>query len=305
MTTAEMATKERSKMFDTSWIDREEYPFRSRNLELEMGNMHYVDEGAGEPIVMCHGNPTWSFLYRHLVKGLSPKYRCVAMDHIGFGLSHKPSGWAYLPEDHAKNLEVLIERLELKEVTLVVQDWGGPIGLSYAVRNPENVKRLVIMNTWMWSVKGLRDYEFFSGLMDGPIGRFMIRHWAIFSGPFVRFISGDQYRSKFDPTTRRHYLKTLENPDDRQGFRVFPGQIIGSSEWLDRLWSQREKIQDIPALLMWGMKDPSFKERELGRFERLFKSHKTFRFANVGHYVQEETKGELVPIIDEFMLAGA
>lgn len=125
-------------MSNVQWIDREEYPFKSNFLQLEMGKMHYIDEGRGPPIVMVHGNPTWSFLYRHLVKGLSKKYRCIAIDHIGFGLSDKPMEWSYLPEEHAKNLNVLIEKLDLKDITLIVQDWGGPIGLSYAISKHAN-----------------------------------------------------------------------------------------------------------------------------------------------------------------------
>jgi haloalkane dehalogenase len=140
---------------NSHWLDKKEFPFRSNFINLDMGRMHYVDEGDGEPIVMCHGNPTWSFLYRHLVKGLSPHYRCVAIDYIGFGLSDKPLTWSYLPHEQARNVETLIDRLGLKDITLVVQDWGGPIGLSYALRHPDNVKRLVIMNTWLWSVKGV------------------------------------------------------------------------------------------------------------------------------------------------------
>jgi haloalkane dehalogenase len=115
-------------MSDTSWIDRNEYPFASHYFETPAGKLHYVDEGKGQPVVMLHGNPTWSFLYRNLIKQLSPHYRCIAPDHIGFGLSDKPVDWSYLPEEHAKNLAALIEHLGLKDITLVVGDWGGPIG---------------------------------------------------------------------------------------------------------------------------------------------------------------------------------
>lgn len=152
----------------TSWLDREEYPLQSRFLELEMGRMHYIDEGNGSPIVMVHGTPTWSFLYRYLVKGLSQNFRCVAPDHIGFGLSDKPEEWAYLPEAHAKNLKTLIGTLGLRDITLLVHDFGGPIGLSYAIEKPENVKRLIILNTFMWS--SLR-YEVGGRLLGSPIGK--------------------------------------------------------------------------------------------------------------------------------------
>ena len=162
------------------WIDKSEYPFRSNHMNVPAGRMHYIDEGEGKPIVMVHGNPTWSFLYRYLIKELSKNHRCIALDHIGFGLSDKPADWSYLPEEHAKNLNLLIDELDLKELTLVVQDWGGPIGLSYAINNPENVKSIIIMNTWMWSVTGDPHYERFSGFMGSGIGRFLIKRFNFF-----------------------------------------------------------------------------------------------------------------------------
>jgi len=282
------------------WLDRKAYPFHSNFIDLDMGRMHYVDEGHGETIVMCHGNPTWSFLYRHLIKGLSPAYRCVAMDYIGFGLSDKPPEWSYLPQMQAQNVESLINRLGLKDITLVVQDWGGPIGLSYALRHPDNVKRLVIMNTWLWSVKGVREYEFFSGLLGGPLGRFLIKRFNFFAGPVMKYVSGD--RSKLDRATQCHYLKPLATPAERKGSWVFPKRIIDSSEWLASLWAQHEQIRHLPTLLLWGMSDPSFKARELQRFESIFATYQTIRFEGVGHFVQEEKKEALVPLIETFLV---
>ncbi|MDZ7761509.1 MAG: alpha/beta fold hydrolase [Desulfovermiculus sp.] len=113
-------------MSEIHWIDRKKYPFESRYFAVSAGRMHYVDEGAGSPIVMVHGNPTWSFLYRNLIKRLRPQYRCVAADHIGFGLSDNPEDWSYRPEDHAQNLSALIDGLGLSDITFVLQDWGGP-----------------------------------------------------------------------------------------------------------------------------------------------------------------------------------
>ena len=109
-------------MNSIDWLDRDEYPFTSYFLDLSMGKMHYVDEGDGDPIAMVHGNPTWSYLFRHLIKELSSKHRCIAMDHIGFGLSDKPTDWTYFPEEHAKNTSSLINTLGLQDITLVVQD---------------------------------------------------------------------------------------------------------------------------------------------------------------------------------------
>lgn len=286
-------------MQESGWIDKKEYPFESHFLQLEMGKMHYVDEGSGEPIVMVHGNPTWSFLYRHLIKGLSKRYRCIAVDHIGFGLSDKPWNWSYYPEDHAKNLKLLIEKLDLKGITLVVQDWGGPIGLSYAVNSPDNVKRLIIMNTWMWSVKGDPYYERFSKFMGGPIGRFLIKRFNFFVRVIMKKAMGDP--AKLTAPVHRHYFKALERPEERKGCWTFPKRIIDSSDWLALLWSQRDKIKDKPSLILWGMKDIAFREQELNRWISLSSDSKVIKYDDTGHFVQEEKGSELCPVIEEFL----
>lgn len=282
-----------------AWIDREEYPFTSNYLELEMGRMHYVDEGEGPVLLMVHGNPSWSFLYRKMIEGLSDSYRCVAMDHIGFGLSDKPYDWTYLPQAHAENLEQLIKHLGLKDITLVVQDWGGPIGLSYAVENPENVKGLIIMNTWMWSVKGDKHYERFSGFMGGPMGRFLIRRFNFFVKGVMKKATGD--KSKLTKPIHDHYKRPLGSPKERKGCWVFPKQIIGASEWLDTLWNQRDNIATKPALLLWGEKDIAFRQKELNRWKELFVDPTVHTFAETGHFVQEEQGENLVPLVDTFM----
>jgi len=137
------------------------------------------------------------------------------MDHIGFGLSDKPPGWTYRPQDHARNLVALIEALDLKDITLVVQDWGGPIGLSYAINHPENVKRLVIMNTWMWPVNRDWYYIAFSGFTGGPIGRFLIKRFNFFTRVIMRQAYGD--KTKLTEHIHRHYLKPLEVSEERKG----------------------------------------------------------------------------------------
>ncbi len=277
-------------MKNNQWIDKEEYPFKSNFLSLSMGEMHYVDEGTGAAIVMLHGNPTWSFLYRHLIKGLSKRYRCIAVDYIGFGLSDKPYEWSYLPEDHAENLRLLIEKLDLKDITLVVQDWGGPIGLSYAVNNPDNVRRVVLMNTWMWSLKGDKYYERFSAFMGGPVGRLLIEKYNFFARTLMKRMMN---KTKLSKSVHEHYIKALGSPKDRKGCRVFPSRIIGSSEWLDSLWLQRDKIKDIQALILWGMKDIAFREQELQKWMGLFSNCRVIKFDNAGHFLQEEKGSEI------------
>jgi len=286
-------------MKNYNWIDREEYPFESHHFQVPAGNLHYVDEGRGSPIVMVHGNPTWSFLYRKLIKRLRSEYRCIAMDHLGFGLSDKPRDWRYLPKDHAANLMALIEGLGLKDITLAVQDWGGPIGLSYAVAHPDSVARIIIMNTWAWPVNRDPYYIAFSGFMGGPIGRMLIRRYNFFARSIVRQAFGD--KRKLSAAVHEHYLRALATPEKRKGCLVFPKQIIASTPWLDRLWTRISVLNDKPKLIVWGMKDIAFREKELRRWERAFPGVRTVRLRSVGHFVQEEAPDDLAEAVVPFL----
>ena len=286
-------------MYETSWIDKEEYPFQSRHLELEMGRLHYVDEGEGNPIVMVHGTPTWSFEYRHLIKGLSNRYRCVAMDHVGFGLSDKPSDWSYRPEAHARNLEALIESLGLEDITLVVHDFGGPIGLSYAIRHPEKVKQLVIMNSWMWSLKDQAKFKWSSRFLGGPIGRLLYRQINFSPKVLMKMLVGD--KSKLPKHIHDHYLKALPTPRERKGTWVFAKELVASSDWYSSLWSERGSIDDVPTLVIWGMKDSTFTQRELERWESFLTNAQTIQLDDIGHFVAEEMGNRLTSLVADFL----
>lgn len=286
-------------MSGTDWIDRNEYPFTSHYFETAAGKLHYVDEGSGEVIVMLHGNPTWSFLYRNLIKQLRTQYRCIVPDYLGFGLSDKPFDWNYLPEEHAKNLAALIDHLGLNNVTLIVQDWGGPIGMHYAVNHPENVARLVVMNTWAWPVDRDPHYVKFSAFMGGAIGRFLIRHFNFFAGTFMRAAFGD--KRKLSKAVHRHYLRALATAEDRKGCYVFPKQIIASTQWLEQLWSRMDTLKDKPALFVWGMKDVAFRRKELQHWQEALPNSHTVSLPTVGHFVQEEAPEELGKAVAEFL----
>jgi haloalkane dehalogenase len=268
------------------WLDRNEYPFDSHYFQLPVGKMHYLDKGKGDPIVMVHGNPGWSFEFRKIIKELSKTNRCIAPDHIGFGLSDKPLGWDYLPRSQAENFERLMDSLNLTNISLVVNDWGGPIGLSYAIKHPERIKKLVILNTWLWSVKSDLYYQAFSGMMGGLLGRFLIRHFNFFGRVVVWMAVGD--KSQLPPAVHRHYYQHLEKSTDRKGCYTFPKQIIGSSDWLDSLWQQREKINRIPTTFVWGMKDIAFREKELNYWVSNWNNPEVVRLSEAGHYPQEE-----------------
>jgi len=274
------------------WLDREEYAFESNYFQLPMGKMHYLDEGKGEPIVMIHGNPGWSFEYRNIVKEMSKTHRCIVTDHIGFGLSDKPYDWDYMPENHANNLELFLDSLNLENITLVVNDWGGPIGLSYAIKHPEKIKKIVIMNTWMWSVENDPYYQKFSGMMGGGFGRFMIKNFNIFGKMVVKKAVGN--KKKLKKHIHKHYYKHLETKKDRKGCYVFPKQIIGSSKWLDSLWIKRDKINTIPTTIIWGMKDIAFREQELNYWVEHWNKPKVIKLQEIGHFPQEEAPEKVI-----------
>ena len=161
----------RTRSADSAGVDRAAYPFDDKWRPLRAGRMHYVDEGAGEPIVFAHGTPTWSFEWRHLIRALSPEYRTIAPDHLGFGLSERPRSAPYTPEWHAENFIEFVEALDIGPLTLVVHDFGGPIALPLALRRPDLVKRLVVTNSWMWSFVGDRDMEQFKTLVTEVLTR--------------------------------------------------------------------------------------------------------------------------------------
>ena len=277
-----------------AWVDRREYPFEPRALDVEGGRLSYVDEGEGAPIVMVHGTPTWSFLYRHLIRDLSPRYRCVAPDHLGFGLSDRPPGWSYRPEDQARNLARLIETLGLKDLTLVVHDYGGPIGLAYALDHPENVRRLVLFNTWMWSFAGDRSVEWVAWILGGRLGRYLYERHGFSVRVMLRYAVAD--RRRYTRAVERQYLAAL----DGHATWVYAREILGSSAWYDGLWRRRDRIARTRAILIWGMRDPAF-ARYLPRWREVFEQAEVVQLADCGHAPPEERAPESLPFLTRFL----
>jgi haloalkane dehalogenase len=193
----------------------------------------------------------------------------------------------------------LIHSLDLRDITLVVQDWGGPIGLSYAVNYPENVRRLVILNTWLWPVDQDWYYVAFSRFTGGALGRFLIRRYNFFARVIMPQSYGD--KSKLTKHIYQHYLEPLESVQSRRGCWVLPGQIIGSTDWLGRLWGKRELLAEKPALIVWGMKDIAFREKELNVWMEALPGAQVTRLDDVGHYVQEEAVDELGQAVTHFL----
>lgn len=281
-------------------VDRVMYPFESKYIQLDSGKLHYLDEGTGDPVVMVHGNPAWSFSFRHLVKALSNHCRCIAPDHIGFGLSDKPTNWDYLPQSHASNLEQFLNHLNLQNITLVFNDWGGPIALHYATKYPDKIKALVIMNSWCWSVRGDKHFERFSKFMGGAIGRFLIKRFNFFVKVFMKKIVYNS--SVLTPEIMRNYLTVTQDPDRRKGMYILPKAIISESEWLSTLENSiKEKLSHIPSLILWGEHDVAFREKELKHWESLFPERRLKTLKYAGHFPEEETPKEVIDEIKQFL----
>jgi haloalkane dehalogenase len=276
------------------WVDRREYPFEPRELDVEGGRLRYVDEGEGAPIVMVHGTPTWSFLYRHLIRELSPRYRCVAPDHLGFGLSDRPADWSYRPADQGRNLARLIETLGLKDITLAVHDYGGPIGLAYALDHPENVRRLVLFNTWMWSFAGDRRVAWPARILGGRLGRYLYEKRQFSVRVLLRHAVAD--RRRYTRAVEQHYLQAL----DGHATWICARELLGSGAWFDSLWARRDRIARIPTILIWGMKDPAF-ARYLPRWRQVFEQAEVVQLADCGHAPPEERAPESLLFLTRFL----
>lgn len=282
-----------------AWPDRTEYPFADRFLDVDGGKMHYIDEGDGPPVLFVHGTPEWSFVYRGLVAALRGRYRCVALDHIGFGLSDKPPQWPYTMEQHAANLARLVEHLGLHDFTLVAHDFGGPIGLSYALAHPERLSALALFNTWMWSFAGDPNAERAGRLFAGPVGRFL--YTRLNFSPRVILPLAWANKATLTPALRHAYVGAFPRPADRFGAWGFARAVLGAGPWFEALWARRERIAHLPALLLWGMRDPALTPRFLERWRALFPAARVVEFANTGHFVQEEAPAEALAALETFL----
>jgi haloalkane dehalogenase len=261
--------------------------------------MHYVDKGSGHPVLMVHGTPTWSFLYRDLVESVAQDHRAIAIDHLGFGLSAKPEDGGYRPADHAQRLTAFIDELGVEQFTLVVHDFGGPIGLSYAVQRPAQIDRLVLFNTWLWSLKNSLTARLVSLLMRGVVGRLFYRRYNGSPRLLLKAAWGDE--TPLSDDVHRHYRDPFPTAADRTAPLVLARELIGSTDWYRSLWEQRSNIIDKPTLLMWGLQDPTFGESVLERWEDSLSAPQVHRLPAVGHFVPDEAADTVIPKLIEFI----
>jgi haloalkane dehalogenase len=270
-------------------------------VALRDGEMHYVDEGSGPPILFVHGTPTNSYEYRHLIAALSKRFRCIAPDHLGFGQSARPPSFAYTPEAHAAVLQEFLERLDLKDITLVVHDFGGPIGLPLAVQSAAGrVRRVVLMNTWAWPLDDDPKMARAARFIGGAIGRFLYRY----ANASLRLIMPSAYgdRKKLTPEIHRRYLDVFRDRDARVlVLHTLAKSLLGSRAHYQALLDRLDRLRAMPVLIVWGMKDSAFQPYQLERWRRLLPGAQVDTIASAGHWPHEEEPGRVVAAIERFL----
>lgn len=290
-------------------IDPALYPFAPHWFDRGAGlRMHYLDEGPadGPPVLMLHGNPSWSFYYRNLVKALCGTHRCLAPDHIGMGLSDKPddAAYAYTLAQRVEDIAAFVASLQLQEpVTLVVHDWGGMIGMAWAVRHPEQVARLVILNTAAFPLPASKRFPWPLALTRTPLGTLLVRGFNAFS--WVATIVGctrtampqevvDAYTAPYD--TWRDRIATLRFVQDIPLRAGDPGFDL-----LQQTADQLGRFAATPTLIAWGGKDFVFDDRFLAAWRAFLPAARVHYVADAGHYVLEDAAEELLPLIADFV----
>lgn len=282
---------------------REHYPWPGQYLRVGEGGhrLHYLDEGKGEPLLMVHGNPTWSFYWRTLVQGLQDRYRCVVPDHIGCGLSDKPQDWSYRLEDHIANLSQLIEALDLRDITLLVHDWGGAIGLGAALKHPDRIKRLVIFNTAVFlgpvplSIRMCRLPVVGSTLIRGLNG--FIR---------VGLVRASGHRSRMRGGVGRGYVAPYNNWANRIAHLRFVQDIPLEPDHptrrvIQELDRRSGELAHLPTCIIWGEKDFVFNMDFLARFREKFPSAEVHTLPDAAHFVIEDAHERIIPLVRDFL----
>lgn len=280
------------------WVDTTLYPFDNKYIQLDTGKMHYIDEGEGDVILFVHGTPTWSFLYRDFITSLSKKYRCIAIDHIGFGLSDKPENFDGKPQTHSKNLSEFIKKLKLKNITLVVHDFGGPIGLSAAIENHDNIKQLVLFNTWLWETKNNPAAQKIDKLINGFIGRFLYLRMN-FSPKFL-LKKGIYEKKKLSKKVHKQYIRPFPDKASRMSLLNIGKSLVGSSDWYQKQWERLDKLEQKPWIILWGLKDEFITTEYLQTWKKRLPHAKIQEF-DCGHFVQEEKTKEAILALERFM----
>ncbi len=278
-----------------------DYPFPSHYLELDGGRLHYLDEGAGPVIVMVHGNPTWSFYFRHLVSLLRENHRIIVIDHMGCGLSDKPQDYSYCLAQHIENLDCLLTHLQIDRFSLVVHDWGGAIGIGCAVKHISRIEKIVVMNTAAFRSKRI---PLRIQLCRLPVlGEIIVRLFNGFAWP-AKFMA---VKKKMAPDVAKAFLAPYNSWKNRVAVYNFVRDIPLNSHHksyttLLDIEKRLSLLQDaaIPLLIVWGGGDFCFNDDFFEEWKRRFPDAESHYFEDGGHYILEDKRSDILPILKSF-----
>ena len=265
------------------------YPFQSNWFNSSVGPVHYVDEGNGRPLFLLHGNPDWSFLYRKMIPLLSKHFRCIAPDMPGFGLSAHPDDYGYMPADHALIMGELVEHLDLQDMVVMGEDWGGPVSIDMASRQPERVTGLVYGNTWFWPTDNPTSLRFSRVLSTRP-AQWLIREKNL----LARFALKSMFQAPASKAELAHYRDVFPTAASRRGVAIFPTAIRTAEPWLKELETRvRAELADRPMLLVFGRKDPLLGSAETSdRWLETFPHATLLELPDAGHFFQHDAPQE-------------
>ena len=282
------------------------YDFNSHFVEIDSLRMHYLDEGQGDTVVMLHGNPNWSYYYRNLIHALKDRYRCLVPDHIGCGLSDKPGDdrYEYSLARRVSDLEKWLDQCGAnRDLTLVVHDWGGMIGMAYATRYPERIRRLVVLNTGAFHLPGTKPVPWQLKLARSPLGAILVRGLNAFSRGAVKSCVT---RNVMPTEVANAYCAPYDSWKNRIAVHRFVQDIPlrPSDRGYDLITEVQNRLgllKTIPMLIGWGDKDFVFDEHFLREWLARFPNAELHRFSDCGHYILEDASQELIPLIAKFL----
>jgi pimeloyl-ACP methyl ester carboxylesterase len=282
------------------------YPFESRFVAVDGQRMHYVDEGRGSTLLLVHGNPTWSFHWRNLIVGLRAGHRLIAPDHIGCGLSDKPQRYDYRLARHIDNLVEFIEKLDLAEITLLAQDWGGAIGLGSALARPDRFARFVLFNTaafrssrMPWRIRVCR---------TPLLGTLAMRGLNAFVRAALRMAV--EKRERLTPAIRAGIAAPYDNWANRVAIDRFVKDIPMSPghpsyATLQQIEEELPRLAEKPFQFIWGMRDWCFTPAFLDRFIAIYPQAEVHRLADAGHWVVEDANERVLPVVERFVASSS
>lgn len=279
------------------------YPFTSNTLDLDSYKYHYLDEGQGDPLLMVHGNPTWSFYYRNLILEFKKSYRCVVPDHMGMGKSDKPQNYSYTLSRHIDNLEALVDKLGLSDITLVVHDWGGAIGMGFAVRQPQKIKRLVLFNTAAFLSDKIPIRLRLCRLPG--FGVVAIRGFNAFA--LAAITMACKNKERMTDQVRAGYLAPYNNFTNRIANLRFVQDIpmtpdAPSYSVIKNIEDNLSQFASLPIMIAWGAKDFVFNKSFLKKWQEIFPDAEVHWIPDAGHYVVEDAHERIIPWMQEFFL---